>query len=330
MTPDLLNFKKGWLTKQYEDGQWKKHWFVLADQSLRYYRDSVAEEAADLDGEIDLSACYHVTEYPVQRNYGFQIHTKEGEFTLSAMTSGIRRNWIQTIMKHVHPTTAPDVTSSLPEEKNKSSCSFETCPRPTEKQEAEPGDPDPEQKRSRARERRREGRSKTFDWAEFRPIQQALAQERVGGVGPADTHEPLRPEAEPGELEQERVRRREEHRKHFGMLDATDGPGTEDAALRMEVDRSPGLPVSDLKTHNVHVEIKQRWHQVETTPLREEKQVPIAPVHLSSEDGGDRLSTHELTSLLEKEVIAWDQIPPRSQQPFQSISCAQLWPEGFI
>nr|XP_054111507.1 golgin subfamily A member 4 isoform X5 [Callithrix jacchus] len=218
------------------------------------------------------------------------------------MTSGIRRNWIQTIMKHVHPTTAPDVTSSLPEEKNKSSSSFETCPRPSEKQEAEPGEPDPEQKRSRARERRREGRSKTFDWAEFRPIQQALAQERVVGTGPPDTHEPLCPEAEPGELERERARRREERRKRFGMLDTTDMPGTEDTALRMEVDRTPGLPVSDLKTHNVHVEIEQRWHQVETTPLREEKQVPIAPVHLSSEDGGDRLSTHELTSLLEKEL----------------------------
>lgn len=57
-----------------------------------------------------------------------------------------------------------------------------------------------------------------------------------------------------------------------------------------------------LRTQNVHVEIEQRWHQVETTPLREEKQVPIAPLHLSSEDGGDRLSTHELTSLLEKEL----------------------------
>ncbi|XP_037351240.1 myosin phosphatase Rho-interacting protein isoform X1 [Talpa occidentalis] len=300
LTPDLLNFKKGWLTKQYEDGQWKKHWFVLADQSLRYYRDSVAEEAADLDGEIDLSTCYDVTEYPVQRNYGFQIHTKEGEFTLSAMTSGIRRNWIQTIMKHVHPTSAPDVTSSLPEEKNRSSSSFDACPRPSEKQEAEHGEPDPEQKRSRARERRREGRSKTFDWAEFRPIQQALAQERASTAGPPDTH----PEAEPGELERERARRREERRKRFGMLDTMDGPGPDDMALRMEVDRSPGLPVTtDLKTQNVHVEIEQRWHQVETTPLREEKQVPIAPLHLSSsEDGSDRLSTHELTSLLEKEL----------------------------
>lgn len=38
-------------------------------------------QAADLDGEIDLSTCYDVTEYPVQRNYGFQIHvskTREG------------------------------------------------------------------------------------------------------------------------------------------------------------------------------------------------------------------------------------------------------------
>uniref|UniRef100_A0A6I8P6Q4 Myosin phosphatase Rho-interacting protein n=1 Tax=Ornithorhynchus anatinus TaxID=9258 RepID=A0A6I8P6Q4_ORNAN len=335
MTPDLLNFKKGWLTKQYEDGQWKKHWFVLADQSLRYYRDSVAEEAADLDGEIDLSTCYDVTEYPVQRNYGFQIHTKEGEFTLSAMTSGIRRNWIQTIMKHVHPTTAPDVTRknlslklsvlkprlencvlscinilcSLPEEKNKSSSSsssspaFEACPKPSEKQDQDQGDLDPEQKRSRARERRREGRSKTFDWAEFRPIQQALAQERASAAEAPSAREPGGLDTDLGELERERARRREERRKRFEMIDSVDGPSGEDSGSRMEVDRSPVSPVApETKPQNVHVEIEQRWHQVETTPLREEKQVPIAPLHLSSDDGPDRLPAQEITSLLEKEL----------------------------
>lgn len=31
-----------------------------------------------MDGEIDLSTCYDVTEYPVQRNYGFQIHVSPG------------------------------------------------------------------------------------------------------------------------------------------------------------------------------------------------------------------------------------------------------------
>ncbi|NWW77180.1 MPRIP protein, partial [Climacteris rufus] len=305
--PDLLNFKKGWLTKQYEDGQWKKHWFVLTDQSLRYYRDSVAEEAADLDGEIDLSTCYDVTEYPVQRNYGFQIHTKEGEFTLSAMTSGIRRNWIQTIMKHVRPTTAPDVTSSLPEEKSKTSSSFETGPKPSEKPDAEQTELDPEQKRSWARERRREGRSKTFDWAEFRPIQQALVQERANAADSSGSGSAAFPrdsgagDADPGELERERARRREERRKRFEMIDAVDGAGSEEA-LRMEVDRILPVP-ADIKPQNVHVEIEQRWHQVETTPLREEKQIPITPLHLAhAEDRDEGLTKQHLTTLLEKEL----------------------------
>ncbi|XP_032929916.1 myosin phosphatase Rho-interacting protein isoform X3 [Catharus ustulatus] len=333
MTPDLLNFKKGWLTKQYEDGQWKKHWFVLTDQSLRYYRDSVAEEAADLDGEIDLSTCYDVTEYPVQRNYGFQIHTKEGEFTLSAMTSGIRRNWIQTIMKHVRPTTAPDVTRknfslklsvlkprlencvlscinvlcSLPEEKSKTSSSFETGPKPSEKPDAEQAELDTEQKRSRARERRREGRSKTFDWAEFRPIQQALVQERANAADSSSSSSAAFPrdsgaaDADPGELERERARRREERRKRFEMIDAVDGAGSEEA-LRMEVDRILPVP-ADIKPQNVHVEIEQRWHQVETTPLREEKQIPITPLHLAhAEDREEGLAKQHLTTLLEKEL----------------------------
>uniref|UniRef100_A0A8C5TBS5 Myosin phosphatase Rho interacting protein n=1 Tax=Malurus cyaneus samueli TaxID=2593467 RepID=A0A8C5TBS5_9PASS len=307
MTPDLLNFKKGWLTKQYEDGQWKKHWFVLTDQSLRYYRDSVAEEAADLDGEIDLSTCYDVTEYPVQRNYGFQIHTKEGEFTLSAMTSGIRRNWIQTIMKHVRPTTAPDVTSSLPEEKSKTSSSFETGPKPSEKPDVEQAELDTEQKRSRARERRREGRSKTFDWAEFRPIQQALVQERANAADSSSSSSAAFPrdsgaaDADPGELERERARRREERRKRFEMIDAVDGAGSEEA-LRMEVDRILPVP-ADIKPQNVHVEIEQRWHQVETTPLREEKQIPITPLHLAhTEDREEGLAKQHLTTLLEKEL----------------------------
>ena len=86
---------------------------MLTDHSLRYYKDSIAEEvrgslristwptlvllccaldpggyealtvesvvfpkASDLDGEIELSTCYNVTEYQAQRNYGFQIHVR--------------------------------------------------------------------------------------------------------------------------------------------------------------------------------------------------------------------------------------------------------------
>ncbi|KAK7167520.1 hypothetical protein R3I94_001800 [Phoxinus phoxinus] len=160
-TPDLLNFKKGWMSRLGEDGQWRKHWFVLTDQTLRFYRDSVAEEAADVDGEINLSTCYDVTDYPVQRNYGFQIHTKDGVFTLCAMTYGIRRNWVQAVMKNVHPSTAPDVTCSIPQKvpltgahARTGSSQYNTVPQE-------------EEKRSRIRERRKEGRYRTFDWAEL-------------------------------------------------------------------------------------------------------------------------------------------------------------------
>ncbi|XP_058891656.1 myosin phosphatase Rho-interacting protein-like isoform X2 [Acipenser ruthenus] len=262
MTPDLLNFKKGWMTKLYEDNQWKKHWFVLTDQSLRYYRDSIAEEAADLDGEIDLSTCHDVTEFPVQRNYGFQIHTKEKAFTLCAMTSGIRRNWIQAIMKHARPATAPDVTSSFPEEAKVHSA-YQSTFAAGEIQESEVDGGSTEQRRSRARERRREGRSKTFDWAEFRPMQKASSPSTSDSAQISEATSKT-----PGnmtDLERERAQRREERRKRFESLNAAE------EVTRMEVDRAPVSP----ETKPVQVEIEQRWHKVETMPLREEKQIPI-------------------------------------------------------
>ncbi|XP_019726502.1 TRIO and F-actin binding protein b isoform X1 [Hippocampus comes] len=110
MTPDLLNFKKGWMSKLDDCGEWKKHWFVLTDAGLKYYRDSSAEEKDDSDGEIDLKSCIKVSEFDVEKNYGFQIQTREAMFTLSAMTAGIRRNWIEVLKKCIRPSTSPDIT----------------------------------------------------------------------------------------------------------------------------------------------------------------------------------------------------------------------------
>ncbi|KAL3051321.1 hypothetical protein OYC64_001560 [Pagothenia borchgrevinki] len=372
MTPDLLNFKKGWMTKLYEDGMWKKHWFVLTDQNLRYYKDSIAEEASLMDGEIDLSTCYDVKEFPVQRNYGFQILCKEGAGTLSAMTSGIRRNWIQAIMTNVRPTIAPDVTRSLPEEKAKANVMLEPCPQASPELSTSPEAPKSfvhtqtsgsnasgplsEQRKSRVRERRREGRSKTFDWSEFKMEQtEKRAMERADTVdltssfsttssfcstssspsslasSPISTSSlqtsslsGAHPPSMTPEAEKESVRRGV---LPHGTTSAPHMPNTVTVTMtstlnttspvppsipecheqgKMEVDHpAPMHPASEDKKTNknpdVHQEIEQRWHQVETTPLREEKQVSINTASGDSSNS-DRLPADELAALLDKEL----------------------------
>ncbi|XP_072881926.1 uncharacterized protein [Hemitrygon akajei] len=284
MTPDLLNFKKGWMVKLDEMGQWKKYWFVLTDHSLRYYKDSIAEDASDLDGEIDLSTCYNVTEYQVQRNYGFQIHTLEALFTLSAMTAGIRRNWMQALMKNIRPSKAPDV-ASLPEEQ----CSVmlpDTTPHYDSKSDSPSSetssvDKETGQRKSRARERRREGRSKTFDWAEFRPVAQALAQERAARSGLYDRHSERFGSPPSEHNEWERTKRREERRKRYEAVAGAASSSSADAS-NVELETASSSPPQD-RRQKVHDEIEEHWQQVERTPIREERRVPLATVLPSSQ-----------------------------------------------
>uniref|UniRef100_A0A8C7VIZ9 PH domain-containing protein n=1 Tax=Oncorhynchus mykiss TaxID=8022 RepID=A0A8C7VIZ9_ONCMY len=236
---------------------WRKYWFVLSADSLRYYKDSFAEENSDLEGEIDLTKCHNVSEHQVQRNYGFQIHTQKCVFTLSAMTAGIRRNWIQALMKNVHPSNAPDVASpseSLP------------LPKPDVTQDSSPSSEVPTErvqgpKQSRIRERRREGRSKTFDWAEFSPMALLASEQEVQ----QETKEPLRMEV--GDLE--RKRRREERRRRYdSMLGFLVG-------WEMDCDRGGISPRSPRTHQRVQREIEQCWQQVERTAFRQEKTVPL-------------------------------------------------------
>ncbi|KAF7709050.1 trichohyalin isoform X3 [Silurus meridionalis] len=298
MTPDLLNFKKGWMTKLYEDGLWKKHWFVLTDQSLRYYRDSIAEEAVDLDGEIDLSTCFDVTEFPVQRNYGFQIHSKEGLYTLSAMTSGIRRNWIQAVMKCVRPTISPDVTRSVPDEHANAKTAPQTpeVSRPShmwgQRSCDVTVDSASDHRKPRPRDRRREGRSKTFDWAEFK-------NERAETLDTSSSPSPSSVSSSTSSPSSSVSDRKLIHWEQEVAPENKKGVGV-----------ASGVP-SVNKNSDVQVEIEERWHQVETTPLREEKQVPItggsAPF-----SPGDKISAEftekELVKLQDQNTLLQEQL----------------------
>uniref|UniRef100_A0A8C2DH36 Myosin phosphatase Rho interacting protein n=1 Tax=Cyprinus carpio TaxID=7962 RepID=A0A8C2DH36_CYPCA len=370
MTPDLLNFKKGWMTKLYEDGLWKKHWFVLTDQSLRFYRDSIAEEAADLDGEIDLSTCYDVTEFPVQRNYGFQVLSKEGAFTLSAMTSGIRRNWIQAILKNMRPTVAPDVTrknvslklsvlmpSSLPEERTRSNVEQSYIQPPSnssqlsnssvveaKKSHEDITDSAPTSDHRKSRVNKREGRSKTFDWSEFRPGQEnesgqlsikradssviissspsstsSAASSPISSTSSHQTSSSITTTSHTDKLPMRDEEVMQEYVHHNEMAPTAGGVNATTVVeppsklphkvpqeqVRMDVDNARDAQEVDSQSaahrnSDVQVEIEQRWHQVETTPLREEKQVPITGS--SNVPVGESVLPREMTTALEKEL----------------------------
>uniref|UniRef100_A0A7N8WJC9 Myosin phosphatase Rho-interacting protein-like n=1 Tax=Mastacembelus armatus TaxID=205130 RepID=A0A7N8WJC9_9TELE len=254
--PDLLNFKKGWMVKLDGNDQWKKYWFVLSTDSLRYYKDSVAEEASDLEGEIDLTKCYNVSEYQVQRNYGFQIHTLNGVYTLSAMTAGIRKNWIQALMKNVHPGNAPDV-ASLPAHHHVSCSLPEALPKPDVTQDSLsteiPTERHPHPKPKSVMERRREGRYKTFDWAEYRPQNKQTLETDLQRTKPPFT-------LELGDSD--RKKRREERRRRYeSMLGFSLGweeteHQTVDGSVRAWSPKSQ---------ETVEEEIEECWKQVEKT-----------------------------------------------------------------
>ncbi|XP_052397873.1 trichohyalin isoform X7 [Carassius gibelio] len=345
MTPDLLNFKKGWMTKLYEDGLWKKHWFVLTDQSLRFYRDSIAEEASDLDGEIDLSSCYDVTEFPVQRNYGFQVLSKEGAFTLSAMTSGIRRNWIQAILKNMRPTVPPDVTRSLPKEQTSSNLEQSYIQPPFNSSQLSNSSEDitysaPPSDHRKSRVNKREGRSKTFDWSEFRPGQEnesgppsikradtsviissspSSASSPISSTSSHQTPSSITITSQTDELPLRDEEVVQEYMHHNEMAPTEGGVNAMMVAeppsklphkvpqeqVRMDVGNARDAQDADSQSaarrnSDVQVEIEQRWHQVETTPLREEKQVPIPTS--SNVPVGERVLPQELGTALEKEL----------------------------
>ncbi|CAL9700348.1 unnamed protein product [Knipowitschia caucasica] len=103
---------QAWLSFLDEHGKWRKHWFVLGESSVRYYRDSEAEESEDPEGEIDLRSCLDVSDCDVQKNYGFQLHTKKTVFTLSAMTSKIRRNWVKLLKQAIQNKSHQSETGS--------------------------------------------------------------------------------------------------------------------------------------------------------------------------------------------------------------------------
>ncbi|XP_072550186.1 uncharacterized protein [Salminus brasiliensis] len=257
-TPDLLNFKKGWLLTLDDQEQWRKYWFVLSAQSLRFYLDSGAEEASELVGEIDLTTCRKVTEHLVQRNYGFQLHTPKLVYTLAAVTAGIRQNWIQALTKNMQSHNAPDVTSLADNHLLQVKAQF--GPDVTQDSRCCP--------EQRPNHNRRHGRgSETLDWDEFSQGLHMMAQKE------SREQEWLHLQTEKEQEEQEsrsRRRGREERRQRYAFVMGSSAYPGEDE------EKSSQAQQQQQQQQRIS-EIEECWLQVERTAIRDGRKVPLYP-----------------------------------------------------
>ncbi|XP_061702010.1 TRIO and F-actin binding protein b isoform X2 [Syngnathoides biaculeatus] len=251
--PDLLNFKKGWMSKLDDCGEWKKHWFVLTDAGLKYYRDSSAEEKDDLDGEIDLKSCVKVSEFDVEKNYGFQIQTREAMFTLSAMTAGIRRNWIEVLKKCIRPSTSPDITQlpdSSSDKENSHSRLQPSSRRPSSRHGDVSSEIPPTQRR--------------FDYVELSPV-------------PASSSHVQANQSEIGEGQQR------EH-SHWQEDKTRDATCSQWEAVLSRKGTSSGVN----QRLRMEEEIEKKWAEFERMPLKEKPIVASSPSSQSANEALQR------------------------------------------
>uniref|UniRef100_A0A452I995 TRIO and F-actin binding protein n=1 Tax=Gopherus agassizii TaxID=38772 RepID=A0A452I995_9SAUR len=243
--PDLLNFKKGWM--------------------------SILDELGE---------------------------TKDATFTLSAMTSGIRRNWIEALRKNVRPASAPDVTKLSDCNKENSIRSCVPQKGSLRSEEHWPGLGS--EVISKGSNRKADGPRHTFDYVELAPLQQGPlnhgAPQRTRGSLRGISDRVTKHE----DLERDLALRSEERRKWFeapdtGLLQG-DGPA---GALCWKACEQEllGPALSEDQRSRLSEEIEKKWLELERLPLKESKRLPLTALLNQSKGGyGD---TREA---LEKEV----------------------------
>ncbi|CAH0558226.1 unnamed protein product [Brassicogethes aeneus] len=92
----LLHLKKGWLWVK-SDGTYVKRWVVLCGPTLNVYQDQ--DEHSSPENVIEMASVTSYSEVPTDTKYGFEIVWGGPTITLSAVTQGIRTNWLQALKK---------------------------------------------------------------------------------------------------------------------------------------------------------------------------------------------------------------------------------------
>lgn len=101
---------------QKSDGEWLRRWWVLCGPTLSSYHDQ--DEIGLPEVTVELSTITEYSEIQTDARYGFQIQWAGPMLILSAVTQGIRSNWLQSLKKAapnapVESSSSPATTRSL-------------------------------------------------------------------------------------------------------------------------------------------------------------------------------------------------------------------------
>lgn len=100
---------QGWLWVKDINNEWLRRWIVLCGPTLTVFRDQ-DESVSNADVIVEMASVISYSEIATESKYGFQIHWAGGSnLILSAVTAGIRSNWLQALKK-----AAPHVTAESP------------------------------------------------------------------------------------------------------------------------------------------------------------------------------------------------------------------------
>lgn len=81
-----------------DDNEWVRRWIVLCGPTLNVYQDQDEQGSPEL--VVELSTVTNYNEIPTESKYGFEIQWNCGQtLVLSAVTHGIRSNWLQSLKK---------------------------------------------------------------------------------------------------------------------------------------------------------------------------------------------------------------------------------------
>lgn len=91
-----------------------RRWIVLCGPTLTVFRDQ--DESIPPEFIIEMASVISYSEISTESKYGFQIQSSSSNLTLSAVTAGIRSNWLQAIKKaapHVEIPSTPATPRSV-------------------------------------------------------------------------------------------------------------------------------------------------------------------------------------------------------------------------